>query len=185
MARRLPPEHGRFRKGQSGNPKGRPRKQPATPPGSAFDIVIDRTLIVMHAGTPRKMSVDEALEQRTYQAAIGGDRMAQREVYRMIARHEKARRDRSPVRHKPIEVLHEHPDSGNADLALQILGVAALDASRREWPDPERHLLLEPWAVKAALARRAAKELNKRDLDEARRCTRDPDTIIWPEPSEL
>ncbi|UZK66681.1 DUF5681 domain-containing protein [Sphingomonas sp. M1-B02] len=184
MARVLPPEHGRFQKGQSGNPKGRPRKQPITSPGSAFDIVIDRTLTVMQAGVPRQMTIDEALEQRTYQAAIGGDRAAQREIYRMIARHEKVGRAKNSVRRKPVEVLHEFPDSGSIESALQILGVAAPNSSRRDWPSPERHLLLEPWAVKAALRRRGARVLTKRDLDEVRRSTRDADSIVWPEASE-
>ena len=43
--RGLPPAETRFRKGQSGNPKGRPRKTHTAKAASAFDIIIDRTLI--------------------------------------------------------------------------------------------------------------------------------------------
>ena len=68
---------GRFAKGASGNPKGRPRK--VTPvAASAFDIIIDRTLMVVQNGRARELTVDEALQQKTYQDAIAGSRMAQR-----------------------------------------------------------------------------------------------------------
>lgn len=184
MPRAAPPEHSRFRKGQSGNPKGRPKKQAAKATGSAFDIIIDRTLTGMRNGAPREMSVDEALEQRTYEQALAGDRLAQRAVFRMIARRETVLRERNPQKHKAVEVLRGYGDTGNADAALLLLGIAARDSRRDDWALPERHLLLEPWAVEAALKRRPAKRLTKRDLAEARRCARDADALVWPEPVE-
>ena len=39
---------------------------------------MDRTLTVTEGGHVREMTVDEALQQKTYQAAIAGSRMAQR-----------------------------------------------------------------------------------------------------------
>ena len=82
-----PPVESRFRKGQSGNPKGRPKK--AKPQAaSAFDIVIDRTLTVTQGGMPREVTVEEALQHRTYQDAIAGSRSARREVLKMIAKRE-------------------------------------------------------------------------------------------------
>ena len=73
-AYRNPPEHTRFRKGQSGNPKGRPRKQvPAT---SAFDVIFEKTLSVTQNGVERELTVEEALQLRTYQDALAGNRSA-------------------------------------------------------------------------------------------------------------
>ena len=184
MTRAAPPENSRFRKGQSGNPKGRPKKLVLPPTASAFDIVIERTLTVMLAGAPREMTVDEALEQRTYQAALGGNKMAQREVLGMISRHEKAKRQRNPARPHAIEMLVENSDPRNADLALQILDIAAINPARSDLENPEDHLLLEPWAVQAALSRCSARRLSAKDIAEARRCTRDPGGIAWPKPSE-
>jgi hypothetical protein len=47
-----PPKASRFTKGRSGNPKGRP-KRAEKPAGSAFDILIGKTLTVTHGGEPR------------------------------------------------------------------------------------------------------------------------------------
>ena len=77
-------------------------------------------------------------------------------------------------------------DPRNADEALLILGIAR---NVPRWPEQSRPgerelLLLEPWAVKAALSRRAASKLTKHELDEARRCAHDAETVHWPEAVE-
>ena len=84
-----PPASTRFRKGQSGNPKGRPRAGKAKT-SSAFDIVIDRTLTVTRGGVPREVTVEEALQHQTYRDAIAGNRPARREILKMIAKREQA-----------------------------------------------------------------------------------------------
>jgi hypothetical protein len=180
--RNLPPVSTRFRKGQSGNPRGRPRKQPKPRP-SAFDVVIDRTLTMVQGGRSREVTVDEALQHKTYQDAIAGNRAARREVLKMIAKREKAITKRAPPP-KPVEVLIETEDPTNADEALLILGIACRDPRRTEHPAEREQLLLEPWAVKAALSRRAARRMDRQEIEDARRCTRDAGTLRWPEAVE-
>lgn len=167
----------RFRSGQSGNPNGRPRK--AAPQQSAFDIVIDRTLTVTQNGVERELSIDEALQQRTYQDAIGGSRSARREVLKMIAKREKWIAAHSPKpKVPPVEVRMEN-DPDNAHEALVLLGIASPDP--RDWApaDSNDRLLLEPWAVEAAFARSRKRTIEDRDLAEIRRCTRDARSILW------
>jgi hypothetical protein len=178
-AGRSPPAASRFRKGESGNPKGRPRREKA-PTSSAFEIIVDKSLTVVQDGRQRELSIDEALQYKTYQEAIAGNRSARREVLKMIERRDKAIAERAPKR-QPITVLTEWVDPANANEALQILGIAAADPQRagREY----EHLLLEPWAVDAALRRRRGWRLQERELAEARRCTRDRASIRWPKPS--
>ena len=78
----------RFKKGQSGNPAGRPKKR--RPNVSAFDIIFDKVLTVNQGGKQRELTVDEALQLQTYQAALGGGKMAIRQVLKMIEKRETA-----------------------------------------------------------------------------------------------
>ena len=75
-----PPEVGRFRKGMSGNPKGRPKSRRASSP-SAFNIIMNRTLTVTQGGKPRELSIEEALEHRTYEEAINGKRTKMQDLW--------------------------------------------------------------------------------------------------------
>jgi hypothetical protein len=177
-----PPVSTRFRKGQSGNPRGRPRKQPVAR-HSAFDVVIDRTLTIIQGGKPREVTIEEALQHKTYQDAIAGNRAARRDVLKMIAKREKALAAKAPQAVQ-VEVRNEGPDPENADEAMLILGICRQDPCWAATAGERQHLLLEPWAVEAALARRAARKLDRKDLDEARRCTHAADTVRWPEAIE-
>ena len=174
----------RFRKGQSGNPRGRPRKKP-DPATSAFDVVIDRTLTIVQDGVPREVTVGEALQHRTYQNAIAGNRAARREVLKMIAKREQAITNKTP-RRSSTKILMREPDPRNADAALLILGIVCRDPkwTETDTPDEGDRLLLEPWAVKAALRRRAGSKLTKETLDDVQRSTHDDGTIAWPEAVE-
>lgn len=170
-----PPAASRFRKGESGNPKGRPRSRP-TPLPSAFDIVMDRMLTVRQNGRQREVTVEEALQHKTYQDAIAGNRAAQREVLKMIAKRESWLAAKAPKRHRPVEWRIEPTDPDNADEALILLGIAEPDA---RW-DGHPRLLLHPWAVQAALSRPGRRTLSSRHVAEIKRCTRDSETLRWP-----
>jgi hypothetical protein len=62
---------------------------------------------------------------------------------------------------------------------MRLLGIAAPNKSREEH-DPDA-ILLEPWAVQAALRRRrGSKALTTKDIDDIKRCTRAPETLRWP-----
>ncbi len=173
-----PPAASRFRKGQSGNPKGRPRAR-RKPAASAFDIVIDRTFTITRDGQTRELTVEEALQHKTYEAALTGNRAARREVLKMIAKREKWLAMKSPV-DTSIEVLVEPADPTNANEALLLLGIAEQEECCDDPNDPDERLLLQPWAVQAALRRRRRGPLSKREIAEINRCTRDPHSISWP-----
>ena len=176
--RKGPPESTQFKKGQSGNPRGRPKKKVKSQP-SAFDIVIDRTLTITQNGKPREVTVDEALQHKTYQEAIAGNRSARREVLKMIAKREKEITKRAPPS-SGVDLKKEGPDPRNADEALLILGIARRDPRwREELPGDRERLLLEPWAVEAALRRPGPTMMTEREISEARRCTFEPHTLKW------
>lgn len=177
------PRTGRFQKGHSGNPKGRPRKQRVLPdaPRSAFEIVLEKRVTVTQAGIDQELSVEEALQLRTYQDGLAGKRAARREVLKVIAKREKAMADRGlrTQRAMPSVTSKISPDPRNADAAMCLLGIAAPNKSREEY-DPDA-ILLEPSAVQAALGRRrGGKALTMKDIGDIERCTRTPETLRWP-----
>ena len=175
-----PPASSQFRKGQSGNPKGRPRSARATA-GSAFDIVIDKTLTVTQGGVPREVTVEEALQHRTYQDAIAGNRSARREILKMIAAREKYLAAQQPPQPRKIERWIEPHDPENAEAAMLLLGIAVLTRAGRLQADVGPPVQLEPWAVQAALSRRrGGRGLTEREVSEIKRCTRAADTLRWP-----
>ncbi|MBZ6379574.1 hypothetical protein B5C34_15780 [Pacificimonas flava] len=171
----------RFQKGQSGNPKGRPRKDRHAATGSAFDIILEKRLTVRQGSKQRELTVEEALEQRTYQDALKGGKAARTAVLKMILRRERAKAKQRPAQ-SPIDVKIERVDPENADAVLQVLGIAAPDKTWTESkPGDRQRLLLEPWAVKAALARRRT-SVSQHDLLDLKRSTRDDGSIKWPRP---
>jgi len=116
---RHPPGASRFRKGQSGNPNGRPKADPGPSP-SAFDIILDRTLPVTQNGKPRELTIEEALQHRTYEDAIAGSRPAQRQVLKWIAKREKWFAAKGARKHPSVKRLVEPGDPDNAGGAADI-----------------------------------------------------------------
>jgi Family of unknown function (DUF5681) len=177
---RNPSTNGRFPKGHSGNPKGRPRKE-TKKEVSVFDILLDRTLTVMQDGVPREITVEEALHHRIYQEAIGGSRLAQRRVLGMIAKREKARTAKLGRKFAPNLTVRIETDPENADAALEILGIAIRDGSWEGQDGKPGRLRLESWAVQAALVRRrGGHRLGQDEVKEIVRCTRDATRLRWP-----
>lgn len=177
-----PPAESRFRKGESGNPRGRPRSKPAAT-SSAFDIIMDRLLTVTQGGQARELTVEEALQQRTYQDAIAGNRAARREVLKMIAKREKWLAANTTQKAPKVEIALEPKDPRNADEAMILLGIAERTPP---WGENDRYdrLLLQPWAVQTALSRPGRRRLSAREVSEIKRCTKDPDTLRWPKSVE-
>jgi Family of unknown function (DUF5681) len=171
---------GWFPKGRSGNLKGRPRGSRA-PKGSAFEVLVEKTLTVTDRGGTREITMKEALQQRTYQDALKGKRMAIREVLKWIQEREAWLTEHMPKASQHDFVLRLTSDPDNADSALLLLGIAAHNPDRAEWRKDRAQLLLEPWAVQAALhRRRGGNRLTADERDNIRRCTRDPDSLRWP-----
>jgi hypothetical protein len=174
------PNPGWFPKGRSGNLRGRPISSPAPKP-SAFEVLVERTLTVADHGGTREITMEEALQQRTYQDALAGKGMAMREVVKWIIKREAWLAKHTPEASRPTATRHISPDPDNADAALLLLGIAMPNPARADLSADRAQLLLEPWAAQAALRRRrGGQRLTDRERNEIRRCTRDPDCLRWP-----
>jgi hypothetical protein len=182
-----PPESGRFKKKQSGNPDGRRRKK-KEPEGaaSAFEIIFDRTVPTIRDGRERQLTAEEALQWRTYKDAIAGDRVAQRTIMKMALKREKFLAKRRKQKLPDAEARFEMEDPTNAHDAMLLLGIASPTTKWGNSPEDDYvRLLLEPWAVQAALSRRrGGNRLTAREIADIKRSTRDPETLRWPRGTE-
>ena len=170
---------GWFSKGRSPNPGGRPNASPA-PLASLFQVLVEKTLTVTDRTGTREMTMEEMLQLQTYQRALNGDRMASREVLEWIKKRDAWFAKNGPKARPPAITRYISPDPDNSDAALLLLGTAAPNPARAEFGD-RAQLLLEPWAVQAALRRRrGGQRLTVEERDWIRRCTRDPDSLRWP-----
>lgn len=169
---------GRFQKGQSGNPAGRPKAR--RPHVSAFDIIFDKTLTVTQSGVERELTVDEALQLQTYQAALKGSRLAVRAVLKMIEKREAALAALAPKQHQQAAryAFVHHTDS--ADEAMELLGIASYEEAPPGTGWGHRKRKLETWATQAAISRPGRKSIADQHVQNARLYTKSPDMLKWP-----
>ncbi len=165
-------DSGRFQKGRSGNPGGRPKAR--RPHNSAFDIIFDKSLTVTQNGAARELTIDEALELQTYKAALAGSQMAIRKVLKMIEKREAALAKKTPPPRQKIKMV-AHYCADNANEAMEILDIAQ--------PDPGmegRRWLMQAWATQAALSRPGRKNFMERAVGNIKFFTADSDKLQWP-----
>ncbi len=119
-----PPEATRFRKGKSGNPKGRPPKKRAVSPEDDLRSVNERVRAVLEKPLRARteagmveMTPAEAMVHRTVQLALSGDPRALREGLRIL-------RDLGLLKPAPEKV----PDSG----VLVVYSTPSLEEWMRE-----------------------------------------------------
>ena len=116
---------------------------------------------------PREVTVEEALQHRTYQDAIAGSRLARREVLKMIAKRERylaAQHGRKRA-FRQVEDRIEPHDPENADAALLILGIAERDPRQRRRPSTASICCSSPGRCRRRCAAAAAASASRK-----RRC---------------
>lgn len=111
--------------------------------------------------------------------------MAQRQVLKWIMQHDAWNEKHAPKPAHPPVPRRISPDPDNADAALVLLGIAALNPKRATFGDERTPLLLEPWPVQLALsARRGGQRLTESERHAIRRCTRNAGSLRWPRGTE-
>jgi hypothetical protein len=169
---------GRFRKGQSGNPAGRPKAR--RPHVSAFDIIFDRTLTVSQNGVERELTIDEALQLQTYQAALKGSKMAVRAVLKMIEKRELALRAAAPKPSPNPQPMKVEYDTGSADEAMLLLGILKEEEPPVGWGDRPPNLRIDTWAAQAAISRPGRNKFSDKDIENSKWMVIDPGKLHWP-----
>lgn len=134
-----PPRHSRFRRGQSGNPRGRRKGSGVR---SAAEKVLDRKVTVTIDGKRQKVPITEALVLQLTQRALAGDSKAIRDVLKISDQLAATRQD--PARTEPLVILRTIVNPKDCNPALDALGVII--------PVGDRYKIA-PWVVDAAMAR--------------------------------
>jgi Family of unknown function (DUF5681) len=167
----------RFKRGQSGNPKGRPRK--LKPPAPSPFAILDELLMVHEPNSVSELPLEDAMLIKTYQRAITGGLRAGKKIVKMILEREKLRfKSRVPRSRRITRQIEGDPE--NALGALEILGIASREADASVGDSRSGYLRLERWAVEAALRRRNFDELSSSDKQSIRGWTHDGDAVKWP-----
>jgi Family of unknown function (DUF5681) len=89
-----PPEYTRFKKGQSGNPRGRPKKQPKDVAAHMADLLDEKQTVRMNGKTV-VMTGDELMARRLMEKAMKGDAKAFEKVHQLKAQHLEAEQRRA------------------------------------------------------------------------------------------
>lgn len=166
---RKPPAASRFRKGVSGNPKGRPRGQHTEPPHEA---VLGQMVTLREAGSERTVTAAEAFLLQTARKGLAGDGTAARIIMDAIAQARELRLGDEPSV-DAIVFCAVRPGSVNS--ALQPLCMARkLDPYRET-----ARMALEPWLVEVAMAR-LKRRLTREEQAIVFHATRTPAKVRWP-----
>ena len=92
-----PPRATRFKKGQSGNPSGRPKKVPSgLDPGMVLQAVDNEEIVVFENGKRKRMMKAEIQFRQLFAKAIKGDLKAARLVANMASKYFASETKRPP-----------------------------------------------------------------------------------------
>ena len=78
-----PPAHTRFKKGQSGNPRGRPKRSRNL--ATIFDAALDEKVAIVENGRRRKISKLKAAMKQVVNHALRGDPKATQRLLRLLS----------------------------------------------------------------------------------------------------
>ena len=167
---RNPPLPSRFRKGQSGNPKGRPRGRRSELP---YEAVLGQKVIIRENGRERGVTAAEAFLLQLTKRGLEGDSAAARAAIDAIG-DIRGTHPSVPYLRKIIRCI-VHP--GSVSSAVECLRIGTkLDRYRET-----ARILLEPWIVEAALARFGEKQLTPEEQEIVLKATRTPTRVRWPD----
>jgi hypothetical protein len=168
---RRPPAATRFAKGRSGNPKGRPRGKAKALP---YESVLGQIVTVTESGQTKRITAAEAFLLKMMKDALGGDGAAMRDMLTTIeaAKPSRAAPDAAAIKQLVFSVVKPGSVAG----ALQHLRMGKKLCA---FTDRAR-VLLEPWIVEAALARRGDEPLSVEEQRTVMAATRTPWRVRWP-----
>jgi Family of unknown function (DUF5681) len=166
-----PPSATRFRKGLSGNPKGRPRGRKETIP---HRVLLSQRLVVRDGEGERTVTAGELFLLSLVKRGIAGDASAAALAREAFARGQELRVKRGADGPQTIIVSWQ---PRNSQSAMEKLKMAVKQDRFRS----TARMMLETWLVEAALARLGDRRLTLNEQSEIMRVTRTSHRVRWPD----
>jgi uncharacterized protein DUF5681 len=167
-----PPTSSRFKKGQSGNPRGRPKGSRSELP---YEAVLGQMVTVRRDGEERQVTAAQAFLLYLTKRGLEGDSAAASQSMSSIENARNVRPQADQLGPSTIVVVPVSPGSVNSALEPLRMG-RKLDRFR----DTAR-IILEPWIVQAALDRLGKRRLSLEEQKSVYRATRTPHKVTWPD----
>ena len=166
------PASTRFRKGKSGNPRGRPRGRRNEPP---YEAVLGQMVTIREDGAERQVTAAEAFLLHMTKRGLEGDTAAARTAMAAIEEARATRLERGYG--SQIQITYVIVAPGSVNSALKPLRMAKkLDRFRET-----ARMALEAWIVEAALARLGDRRLTVDEQQSIVNATRTPRKVRWPD----
>jgi hypothetical protein len=166
-----PPTASRFRKGQSGNPRGRPRNRRRDIP---YDHVLGQMVTIRDGRGARRVTAAEAFLLQLTKKGLQGDSAAARAS---LAAIEEARAKRPSDVQRISSVVCKGVSPGSVGSSLDALAMAL---KRPRYSEAVRYEL-KPWLVELALARIGTHRLSVPEQKIVVDATATPEKVRWPE----
>lgn len=102
-----PPVEHRFKKGRSGNPKGRPKASPNEVENDLSQLILRearRPVRILENGRPRRLTAQQAIVRRMFVSGMTGDPRSARISMELVRTAEKsAKAERAPSASIPVD----------------------------------------------------------------------------------
>lgn len=162
-----PPMGSRFRKGQSGNLRGRPKGSGQVP---GLGKALSRKVTIVVDGQRQRVPVTDAVALQMTKQALSGHVPAGREIMRLAAQEADFQARLNPGGRAPLSKISVVViDPKDCRPALEKLGVVANIGGQ---------IKMEPWVVEAARARQPNLRLSAADELLIRNYTRQPEDKV-------